>query len=130
MKTIQTQVNDLLKKRYIITPKVWHVELDKLRSEFFGKDDQSLFPTKMHIIASERSLNQEVFWVNDGTSIAIDRNLYERRIINLLHLYDFKRELSGNVFRRDVDHKYIVYSQPDFVRGRQDLSYKIKIGQQ
>jgi hypothetical protein len=147
MNTLRSKVYLILKKRFTITSKgAWCNELHKLRAEVFGEDYQSiLFPIKLYMIVSEPSFDQEIFWVNDGKSFAINRDLYERQIMdllfnqtkfkslqNLLYKYSFETESASNICECPVhlSYKFSVYSHPYFIQGRQDLLPKIKISDQ
>jgi hypothetical protein len=138
---IRSKVDNLLRTRFTITQKAWRQELHKVRSEVFGKNYQSaLFPVKLHKITSDEYLDQEIFWLSDGESFAIHRELYERRIMGIffdqttrrstqriLEKYGFERQ-----FVLDYEEippysaiQYNVYSHPYFIRAREDLAYKI-----
>jgi hypothetical protein len=146
MKTIRAQVDALLRSRFTVTDTFWNNKIDKIRLEVLGNDCISAsFPVKLHKITSEPSLDQEIFWLSDGETFAIDRELYERRIMgvffdqttirsmqNLLRKYGFKTELGVclDEFIPSIANKYMVYSHPFFVKGRQDLLFNIKIIQQ
>lgn len=146
MKTIGAQIDTLIKTRNTFNNQAWYGKLHNLRSNVFGEDFEcALFPVKLHKITSEASLNQEIFWLKDGKSFAIDRELYQRRIMgilfnqttirslqNQLRKYGFKTELvvGYEEFPPEIAFKYSVYSHPLFIQGRLDLSCRIKIEQQ
>ena len=144
MNSLHAQVEDLLKKRYIVSPKVWQNDLDKLRTEVFGHGYQDIqFPVKLHMLTSEVSFDPEMYWLDDGKSFVISREGYQNYIMsiffdqttirsfqNLLKRYGFRTESLVNIFPLHVAFKYSIYSHPLFARGHQDLSFKMKIGQQ
>ena len=143
---IRSKVDNLLRTRFTITQKAWREELHKVRSEVFGKNYQSaLFPVKLHKITSNEYLDQEIFWLSDGKSFAIHRELYERRMMGiffnqttrrsahrLLEKYGFQTHIVAEHQEIPPNSaiQYNVYSHPYFIRGREDLACKITMDQE
>ena len=114
-----------------------------IRSHVFGPNHERLSSlAKLHILASNPSFNSDIFWTDDGKSIAINRAGYQRNIMNvffdqskfksfqnMLSRYRFKTVRTFNDYTGSTGTavEVIIYYHPLFAREHLDIAAMMQL---
>jgi hypothetical protein len=114
-----------------------------IRSHVFGPNHERLSSlAKLHFLACNPSFNSDIFWTDDGKSIAINRVGYQRNIMNvffdqskfksfqnLLSRYRFKtvRTINDYTGSTSTAVEVIIYYHPLFTREHVDIAAMMQL---